>query len=99
MVTSNAATATILPSGQPALSSSAVQATAAIAPATDAHMPLVAEPANNAGAPAATAPAGLPDNDMWLKRIERATESSAHWLKYHMHTCPTGLTSARETSA
>eukprot|EP00959_Pyramimonas_sp_CCMP1952_P410934 8611650-Pyramimonas_sp.AAC.1 len=49
-------------------------------------MPLVGEPANNAGTPAATAPAGLPANHMWLRRMGRATERSAHWLQVsHAH--------------
>eukprot|EP00959_Pyramimonas_sp_CCMP1952_P260641 5449653-Pyramimonas_sp.AAC.1 len=39
MVTSNAAAAATTPAGQPASSSSAVQATAVTAPATDAPMP------------------------------------------------------------
>eukprot|EP00959_Pyramimonas_sp_CCMP1952_P406602 8522091-Pyramimonas_sp.AAC.1 len=50
-------------------------------------MPLVAEPANNAGAPAVTAPAGLPANDARLRRIEKTTERSANWLQIsHAYT-------------
>eukprot|EP00959_Pyramimonas_sp_CCMP1952_P229548 4799436-Pyramimonas_sp.AAC.1 len=53
-------------------------------------MPLVAEPANNAGAPAATAPAGLPATDLWLRRIQRATERSAHWFQVSHTYVPYG---------
>eukprot|EP00959_Pyramimonas_sp_CCMP1952_P299621 6266938-Pyramimonas_sp.AAC.1 len=99
MVTNNTAAASTTPVGQPGSSSSAAQATAAITPATDTPVSLVAEPANNAGAPAATAPAGPPATEMWLRRMDRASEREARiGSKYHMHACPTGVTSARTTS-
>eukprot|EP00959_Pyramimonas_sp_CCMP1952_P295235 6174848-Pyramimonas_sp.AAC.1 len=44
-------------------------------------MPLVAETANNAGAPATLAPPSALVNDAWLRRMERATDRSAQWLQ------------------
>eukprot|EP00959_Pyramimonas_sp_CCMP1952_P095329 1993605-Pyramimonas_sp.AAC.1 len=58
-------------------------------PATDAPMPLVAESADIAGAPAAAVPAGLPANDQWQRRI-RATEMSAQWLQVPYGSMPYG---------
>eukprot|EP00959_Pyramimonas_sp_CCMP1952_P122557 2562234-Pyramimonas_sp.AAC.1 len=57
MMMNNAAVLTTTPAGQPASSASAVQATEATVPALDTFMPLITEAANNAGAPATTAPA------------------------------------------
>eukprot|EP00959_Pyramimonas_sp_CCMP1952_P068892 1438137-Pyramimonas_sp.AAC.1 len=44
-------------------------------------MPLIAETANNAGAPAASAPPAVPVNDTWLRRMKSATDRSAQWLQ------------------
>eukprot|EP00959_Pyramimonas_sp_CCMP1952_P241119 5039054-Pyramimonas_sp.AAC.1 len=44
-------------------------------------MPLIAETANNAGAPATSSPPSVPVNDAWLRRMERATDKSAQWLQ------------------
>eukprot|EP00959_Pyramimonas_sp_CCMP1952_P397873 8336481-Pyramimonas_sp.AAC.1 len=44
-------------------------------------MPLVAETANNAGAPATSAPPSVPVNDAWLRRMGRATDRGAQWLQ------------------
>eukprot|EP00959_Pyramimonas_sp_CCMP1952_P375320 7860867-Pyramimonas_sp.AAC.1 len=60
-------------------------------------MPLIAESAHNAETPATTAPAALPANDMWLRRMERATERSAQWLQ--ALPCHMGETPARAASA
>eukprot|EP00959_Pyramimonas_sp_CCMP1952_P354859 7433372-Pyramimonas_sp.AAC.1 len=64
MMTNNTAVAATTPAGEPAPSADAVQATAAATPASGAPMQLVAETADNAGAPATIAPAAVPDNDM-----------------------------------
>eukprot|EP00959_Pyramimonas_sp_CCMP1952_P445792 9333526-Pyramimonas_sp.AAC.1 len=79
MMMNNAAAPATTPAGQPASSANAGQATEAIVPALDAPMPLMAEAANNGGAPATTAPAALPANDMWLRHMERATDRIAQW--------------------
>eukprot|EP00959_Pyramimonas_sp_CCMP1952_P279196 5837135-Pyramimonas_sp.AAC.1 len=76
-MTNNTAVAAITPAGQPASSANAVQARAATAPASGAPVPLISATANNAGAPATTAPSALPATDTWLRRMERATERSA----------------------
>eukprot|EP00959_Pyramimonas_sp_CCMP1952_P334773 7010403-Pyramimonas_sp.AAC.1 len=73
-MTNNTAVAATTFAGQPVASSNAAQATAATALAIDTPMPLIAETANNPGRPATIAPAALPANDMWLRRMERATE-------------------------
>eukprot|EP00959_Pyramimonas_sp_CCMP1952_P268627 5616694-Pyramimonas_sp.AAC.1 len=44
-------------------------------------MPLVAETADNAGAPATSAPPSVPVNDTRLRRMKRATDRSAQWLQ------------------
>eukprot|EP00959_Pyramimonas_sp_CCMP1952_P205043 4287447-Pyramimonas_sp.AAC.1 len=44
-------------------------------------MPLVSETADNAGAPARSAPPSVPVNDTWLRRMERATDRSAQWVQ------------------
>eukprot|EP00959_Pyramimonas_sp_CCMP1952_P262287 5484749-Pyramimonas_sp.AAC.1 len=59
-------------------------------PATDVQMPLVAESADAAGAPAETTPAGLPANEAWLRRIERSTDRSMHWLRAPDGSVPYG---------
>eukprot|EP00959_Pyramimonas_sp_CCMP1952_P363799 7618166-Pyramimonas_sp.AAC.1 len=49
-------------------------------------MPLIAETANTAGAPAAAAPFAVPVNDTWLRRMERSLDRSAQWLQSpHTH--------------
>eukprot|EP00959_Pyramimonas_sp_CCMP1952_P123098 2573443-Pyramimonas_sp.AAC.1 len=49
-------------------------------------MPLIAETANNAGAPAASAPPAAPVNDTWLRRMERAINGIAQWFQFpHTH--------------
>eukprot|EP00959_Pyramimonas_sp_CCMP1952_P070965 1481925-Pyramimonas_sp.AAC.1 len=63
----NTAAPTTTPAGQPASLANAVQATEATAPTVDTPMPLIAETANNAGTPAAAAPAAVPVNVMWLR--------------------------------
>eukprot|EP00959_Pyramimonas_sp_CCMP1952_P296787 6209048-Pyramimonas_sp.AAC.1 len=77
MMMNSAAVSTTTPAGQPASSANAVQATESTMPALDAHMPLMAETSNGAGASATTAPAALPASDMSLRRMERAAERSA----------------------
>eukprot|EP00959_Pyramimonas_sp_CCMP1952_P224759 4699873-Pyramimonas_sp.AAC.1 len=42
------------------------------------------------GAPTAATPAGFPANDQWLRRIERATERSSHWLQVSHGYTPYG---------
>eukprot|EP00959_Pyramimonas_sp_CCMP1952_P390460 8182090-Pyramimonas_sp.AAC.1 len=76
MMNNTAALITTL-AGQPASSANAVQATDATVPALDTLMPLLSETADNVGVPATTAPAALTANEMWLGRMERASERSA----------------------
>eukprot|EP00959_Pyramimonas_sp_CCMP1952_P121666 2544076-Pyramimonas_sp.AAC.1 len=99
----NTAAPTTTPAGQLASSANVGQATEATARAVDAPRPLLAEAANNAGTPAATAPATVPVNDMWLRRMERATDGSAQWLQpphtYMPHGRDARLRSQRRTES
>eukprot|EP00959_Pyramimonas_sp_CCMP1952_P055840 1166931-Pyramimonas_sp.AAC.1 len=76
--------------GQPASSSTAGQHPTATVLATDAPVSLVAESADAAGAPAEPTPAGLPANEARLKRIERFTDRSMHWLRAPYGSVPHG---------
>eukprot|EP00959_Pyramimonas_sp_CCMP1952_P184356 3855032-Pyramimonas_sp.AAC.1 len=61
-------------------------------------MPLIAEAANNAGAPAASAPAAVLVNDMRLRRMERATDRGAQWLQSQHTYMPYGRDASAQSA-